>query len=55
MRYIGRKNGLVGKTEEENVRIDVVENETMDLRNAFIRVTYLEYVSNEHYLCTLLF
>lgn len=44
MRYIARKHDLCGKTEEEKVRIDVLENQAMDLRNAFTRLCYLEYV-----------
>jgi glutathione S-transferase len=40
MRYMGRKHGLDGKTEEEKVRVDMLENESMDFRNGLISVCY---------------
>lgn len=40
LRYIARKNGLVGKTEEELIQQDVLENEALDLRMGFARLCY---------------
>nr|XP_047131840.1 glutathione S-transferase Mu 1-like [Hydra vulgaris] len=35
LRYIARKNNMVGNTEHEICRVDMMENELMDFRNAF--------------------
>lgn len=35
LRHLGRKYGLIGKTEAEHVRIDMIEQEIVDLRSAF--------------------
>jgi len=40
LRHVGRKNGLDGKSEAEKVRVDIMENQIMDLRNGFIGVCY---------------
>eukprot|EP00794_Sanderia_malayensis_P006245 gene6245-6964_t len=40
LRYIGRKNKLDGETEEEKVRVDIMENQAMDFRNGFVRLCY---------------
>ncbi|XP_076053438.1 glutathione S-transferase Mu 3-like [Oratosquilla oratoria] len=40
MRYIARKHDMCGKTEEEKVRVDVLENQTMDFRNELVRLSY---------------
>jgi glutathione S-transferase len=40
MRHIGRKHGLDGKTESEKVRVDMMENESMDFRNGLVRLCY---------------
>ncbi|MCL4122931.1 UNVERIFIED_CONTAM: hypothetical protein GTU68_054578 [Idotea baltica] len=40
MRYIARKNDLCGKTDEEKVRVDVLENQSMDFRNGLVRLCY---------------
>ncbi|XP_066103013.1 glutathione S-transferase Mu 1-like [Saccopteryx bilineata] len=32
LRYIARKHNLCGETEEENIRMDILENEFMDVR-----------------------
>ncbi|MCL4168410.1 UNVERIFIED_CONTAM: hypothetical protein GTU68_048617, partial [Idotea baltica] len=31
LRYIARKNGLVAKTDAEKMRVDILENEAMDI------------------------
>ncbi|KAL5516285.1 hypothetical protein EMCRGX_G001572 [Ephydatia muelleri] len=36
MRYIARKHNLCGRTEEEMIMVDMLENEAMDLRNGFV-------------------
>jgi len=46
MRYLGRKFGLVGETEEQNVRMDMIENQAMDFRNGFTRLVYGSNASN---------
>uniref|UniRef100_A0A8B9LM54 glutathione transferase n=1 Tax=Astyanax mexicanus TaxID=7994 RepID=A0A8B9LM54_ASTMX len=45
MRYIGRKHNLCGETEDEKVRVDILENQAMDFRNGFVMLCYLNYVS----------
>ena len=40
LRHISRKNGLDGKTEAEKDRVDLIENEIMDFRNGFVRLSY---------------
>ncbi|XP_050693154.1 glutathione S-transferase Mu 4-like isoform X2 [Eriocheir sinensis] len=43
LRYIARKHDLCGKTEEEKVRVDMLENQAMDLRNGFTRLCYRDF------------
>ena len=40
MRYLGRKHDMLGKTEEERVRVDIMENQSMDFRNGWVRLCY---------------
>ncbi|NXO65627.1 GSTM2 transferase, partial [Phainopepla nitens] len=40
LRYIARKHNLCGETEVEKQRVDVLENQLMDLRMSFIRLCY---------------
>jgi len=40
MRYIGRKHDLCGKTEEERARVDMLAEQSMDLRNGWVRLCY---------------
>ncbi|KAM5202222.1 glutathione S-transferase Mu 1 isoform 1-T1 [Hipposideros larvatus] len=40
LRYIARKHNLCGETEEERIRVDVLENEVMDMRISLARVCY---------------
>ncbi|XP_003978825.2 glutathione S-transferase Mu 3-like [Takifugu rubripes] len=40
MRYIARKHNLCGETEDEQVRVDIMENQGMDFRNGFVRLCY---------------
>lgn len=42
LRYLGRKYGLDGNTENEKVRIDVAEQETIDLRGVLRHVCLFE-------------
>jgi hypothetical protein len=39
-RYIGRKHGLDGKTEEEKVHVDMLENLTYNLHIEFAKICY---------------
>ena len=40
MRYLARKFNLLGDTEEQLVRMDMIENQAMDFRNGFTRLCY---------------
>ncbi|XP_038167048.1 glutathione S-transferase Mu 2 [Arvicola amphibius] len=40
LRYIARKHNLCGETEEERIRIDILENQAMDTRIQFAMVCY---------------
>ncbi|XP_040851581.1 glutathione S-transferase Mu 1-like isoform X4 [Ochotona curzoniae] len=33
LRYLGRKHNLCGETEEEKIRVDILENQAMDVSN----------------------
>lgn len=46
MRYIGRKNKMDGDTEQEKVRVDMLENQAMDFRNGFFDLVYLSTPEN---------
>uniref|UniRef100_A0A673N1G5 glutathione transferase n=1 Tax=Sinocyclocheilus rhinocerous TaxID=307959 RepID=A0A673N1G5_9TELE len=46
MRYIARKHNLCGETEEEQVRVDILENQAMDFRNGFVQLCYGDFVSD---------
>lgn len=45
LRYVARKHDLLGRTDEERVRVDVLENQAMDLRMSYVRLVYQNYVS----------
>ncbi|KFM70752.1 Glutathione S-transferase Mu 1, partial [Stegodyphus mimosarum] len=40
LRYLARKHGLDGKTEEEKVRIELAEQQIFDFRTSMIRTCY---------------
>ncbi|KFO22831.1 glutathione S-transferase Mu 2 [Fukomys damarensis] len=40
MRYIARKHNLCGETEEERIRVDILENQVMDVRFQLAMVCY---------------
>ena len=40
MRYLGRKHDLFPKTEEEIIRVDLVEGEALDLRINYVLLCY---------------
>ncbi|KAK7804596.1 hypothetical protein U0070_000810 [Myodes glareolus] len=40
LRYLGRKHNLCGETEEEKIRVDILENQAMDVSNELARVCY---------------
>ncbi|KAK1328902.1 hypothetical protein QTO34_011072 [Cnephaeus nilssonii] len=40
LRYLARKHNLCGETEEEKIRVDMLENEAMDTANQLARVCY---------------
>uniref|UniRef100_A0A3P9IUP1 glutathione transferase n=1 Tax=Oryzias latipes TaxID=8090 RepID=A0A3P9IUP1_ORYLA len=53
-RYLARKNKLCGETEEEKIRLDILENVVMDFRMSFIRMCYTDYENlKPEYLKTL--
>uniref|UniRef100_A0A3B4A9M3 glutathione transferase n=1 Tax=Periophthalmus magnuspinnatus TaxID=409849 RepID=A0A3B4A9M3_9GOBI len=43
MRYIARKHNLCGETEDEKVRVDIIENQAMDFRNGFVMLCYMDF------------
>ncbi|XP_062450924.1 glutathione S-transferase Mu 1-like [Rhea pennata] len=40
LRYIARKNKMCGETEEEMIRMDMLENQIMDFRMSLVMVNY---------------
>lgn len=50
MRYIARKHNMCGKTEDEQVRVDIIENQAMDFRNGFVMLCYMHYDNKDGYL-----
>ncbi|XP_054660004.1 glutathione S-transferase 2 isoform X2 [Grus americana] len=40
LRYIARKHNMCGETEEEILRVDMLENQIMDLRMSFSQLCY---------------
>ncbi|KAG0730073.1 Glutathione S-transferase Mu 3 [Chionoecetes opilio] len=40
MRHIAHKHDLCGKTDAERVRLDIMENQSMDFRSGFVRLCY---------------
>ncbi|XP_054994677.1 glutathione S-transferase Mu 4-like isoform X2 [Sorex araneus] len=40
LRYLARKHNLCGETEEEKIRVDILENQAMDTANDLARVCY---------------
>uniref|UniRef100_A0A3B4A9N3 glutathione transferase n=1 Tax=Periophthalmus magnuspinnatus TaxID=409849 RepID=A0A3B4A9N3_9GOBI len=45
MRYIARKHNLCGETEDEKVRVDIIENQAMDFRNGFVMLCYMDFIT----------
>eukprot|EP00063_Salmo_salar_P014963 XP_013989798.1 PREDICTED: glutathione S-transferase Mu 3-like [Salmo salar] len=43
MRYIARKHNLCGESEDEKVRVDILENQAMDFRNGFVIMCYTDF------------
>ncbi|KAB5567414.1 hypothetical protein PHYPO_G00232460 [Pangasianodon hypophthalmus] len=43
LRYIARKHNLCGETEDEKIRVDIMENQAMDFRNGFVMLCYLDF------------
>lgn len=40
LKYLGRKHGLVGKSDSEHNRIDLIEAEAMDMRTRWVTLCY---------------
>ena len=40
IRYIAQKHNMVGETEEEMMRVAIMENQLMDFRNGFMTICY---------------
>ncbi|KAM7318078.1 hypothetical protein ACRRTK_022815 [Alexandromys fortis] len=40
LRYIARKHNLCGETEEEKIRVDILENQVVDVTNHLARICY---------------
>uniref|UniRef100_A0A3P9A8H7 glutathione transferase n=1 Tax=Esox lucius TaxID=8010 RepID=A0A3P9A8H7_ESOLU len=45
MRYIARKHNLCGETEDEKIRVDILENQAMDFRNGFVMMCYTDFIT----------
>uniref|UniRef100_A0A3Q3B143 glutathione transferase n=1 Tax=Kryptolebias marmoratus TaxID=37003 RepID=A0A3Q3B143_KRYMA len=45
MRYIARKHNMCGETEDEKIRVDILENQAMDFRNGFVRMCYTDLIT----------
>lgn len=43
MRYIARKHNLCGESDDEKVRVDILENQAMDFRNGFVILCYTDF------------
>ncbi|XP_070766398.1 glutathione S-transferase mu, tandem duplicate 1 isoform X2 [Enoplosus armatus] len=43
LRYIARKHNLCGETEDEKIRVDIMENQSMDFRNGFVMLCYTDF------------
>lgn len=43
MRYIARKHKMCGESEDECVRVDIMENQAMDFRNDFAMLCYTNF------------
>ncbi|XP_034028125.1 glutathione S-transferase Mu 1-like [Thalassophryne amazonica] len=52
IRYIARKHNLCGESEDEHIRVDIVENQAMDFRNGFVMMCYTG-ANQEEYLKSL--
>ncbi|KAI4902297.1 hypothetical protein NFI96_034724 [Prochilodus magdalenae] len=54
MRYIARKNNLCGETEDEKIRVDVLEQQALDFRMPFVMLCYRDYdTKKQEYLDSL--
>ena len=54
LRYIGRKNNLLGTDETERIRVDMMENEIGDFRSTFVSLCYNpNFVSILYHLSTI--
>ncbi|XP_036624478.1 glutathione S-transferase Mu 3-like [Trichosurus vulpecula] len=40
LRYIARKHNMCGETEDEKIRVDLLENQVMDFRMQLVRISY---------------
>uniref|UniRef100_A0A3B5LEB5 glutathione transferase n=1 Tax=Xiphophorus couchianus TaxID=32473 RepID=A0A3B5LEB5_9TELE len=45
LRYLARKNNLCGDTEEQKMRIDMLEQQCLDLRASFVRMCYVDLLT----------
>ncbi|KAJ8008779.1 hypothetical protein DPEC_G00081960 [Dallia pectoralis] len=43
LRYIARKHNLCGETEDEMIRVDILENQAMDFGNGFVMMCYTDF------------
>ena len=40
LKYLGRKHGLAGKNEAEQIRVDLIEAEAFDMRTKWVTLCY---------------
>jgi len=51
LRYVARKHGLYGKNEQEQAKIDMVNDQQEDIRLTYLRLIYQEYdTEKENYI-----
>jgi len=54
LRYVSRKHGLYGKNEQEQAKIDMVNDQQEDVRLTYLRLIYQEYdAQKDNYIKTI--
>jgi len=54
LRYVARKHGLYGKNEQDQAKIDMLNDQQEDVRLSYLRLIYQEYdAQKENYIKTI--
>jgi len=53
LRYVSRKHGLYGKTDEEKAKIDMLNDQQEDVRLTYLRLIYQEFEKKDEYVKTI--